>query len=185
MKFSRGQYWVPQRRTWNLRFNAVLLEEYFVYPLGWGWLGRARKKDGYLVYMLFYSYLSVTLSWSVIGPQGTSIVRRSPRVSRIPYKSGRLFSHFFKQNFAPAGCCTYMILRGDYGEASRMLPSPKKERLHLPGVVRSWFYVVTTERLRVCYRPPKKKDCTCRVLYVHDSTWWLRRGFAYATVVKI
>jgi len=45
-----------------------------------------------------------------------------------------------------------MILRGDYREASRMLPSPKK------------------------------KDCTCRVLYVHDSTWWLRRGFAYATV---
>jgi len=48
-----------------------------------------------------------------------------------------------------------MILRGDYGEASRMLLSSKK------------------------------KDCTCRVLYVHDSTWLLRRGFAYATVLKI
>jgi len=32
---------------------------------------------------------------AVIGPQGTSIVRRSPHVSRIPYKSGQLFSHFF------------------------------------------------------------------------------------------
>ncbi len=73
----------------------------------------------------------------IIGPQGTSIVRRSPRVSRIPYNSGQLFSHFFKKNFAPAGCCTYMILRTDYGEASRMLPSPKKERLHLPGVLRT------------------------------------------------
>ena len=28
-----------------------------------------------------------------IGPQGTSIVKRSPRVCRIPYKSGQLFSH--------------------------------------------------------------------------------------------
>jgi hypothetical protein len=34
----------------------------------------------------------------VIGPQGTSIVRRSPCVCRIPYKSGQLFSHFFKKN---------------------------------------------------------------------------------------
>jgi len=33
----------------------------------------------------------------VIGPQGTSIVRRSPRVSRIPYKSGQLFPHFLKK----------------------------------------------------------------------------------------
>jgi hypothetical protein len=31
---------------------------------------------------------------TLIGPQGTSIVRRSPRVSRIPYKSGQLFSPF-------------------------------------------------------------------------------------------
>jgi hypothetical protein len=31
---------------------------------------------------------------TIIGPQGTSIGRRSPRVSRIPYKSGQLFSHF-------------------------------------------------------------------------------------------
>ncbi len=27
---------------------------------------------------------------------------------------------------APAGCCTYMILHDDYGEASRMLLSSKK-----------------------------------------------------------
>jgi hypothetical protein len=33
-----------------------------------------------------------------IGPQGTSIVKRSPRVCRIPYKSGQLFSHFLKKN---------------------------------------------------------------------------------------
>jgi hypothetical protein len=29
----------------------------------------------------------------IIGPQGTSIVKRSPRVCRIPYKSGQLFFH--------------------------------------------------------------------------------------------
>jgi hypothetical protein len=34
---------------------------------------------------------------TLIGPQGTSIVRRSPRVCRIPYKSGQLFSHFLKK----------------------------------------------------------------------------------------
>jgi len=34
----------------------------------------------------------------IIGPQGTSIGRRSPRVSRIPYKSGQLFSLFLKKN---------------------------------------------------------------------------------------
>jgi len=33
----------------------------------------------------------------IIGPQGTSIGRRSPRVSRIPYKSGHLFSLFLKK----------------------------------------------------------------------------------------
>ena len=33
----------------------------------------------------------------VIGPQGTSIVKRSPRVCRIPYKSGQLFSYFKKK----------------------------------------------------------------------------------------
>jgi hypothetical protein len=33
----------------------------------------------------------------LIGPQGTSIGRRSPRVSRIPCKSGQLFSHFLKE----------------------------------------------------------------------------------------
>jgi hypothetical protein len=38
------------------------------------------------------------LKLGIIGPQGTSIVRRSPRVCRIPYKSGQLFSHFFKKN---------------------------------------------------------------------------------------
>jgi len=39
----------------------------------------------------------VTIPLKLIGPQGTSIVRRSPRVCRIPYKSGQLFSHFFKK----------------------------------------------------------------------------------------
>jgi len=34
----------------------------------------------------------------IIGPQGTSIVRRSPRVCRIPFKSGQLFSPFLKKN---------------------------------------------------------------------------------------
>jgi hypothetical protein len=34
---------------------------------------------------------------NVIGPQGTSIGRRSPRVCRIPYKSGQLFSPFLKK----------------------------------------------------------------------------------------
>jgi len=37
------------------------------------------------------------LKLGIIGPQGTSIVRRSPRVCRIPYKSGQLFSHFLKK----------------------------------------------------------------------------------------
>ena len=32
----------------------------------------------------------------MIGPQGTSIVKRSPRVCRIPYKSGQLFSYLKK-----------------------------------------------------------------------------------------
>ena len=54
--------------------------------------------------------VGVSLGLILIGPQGTSIVRRSPRVSRIPYKSGQLFSHFFFKNFAPAGCCKYMSL---------------------------------------------------------------------------
>ena len=67
--------------------------------------------------MDWFKFISV-----LIGPQGTSIVRRSPRVSRIPYKSGQLFSPFFLKKFAPAGCCTYMILRGDYGEAPSRLP---------------------------------------------------------------
>jgi hypothetical protein len=39
----------------------------------------------------------------IIGPQGTSIVRRSPRVCRIPYKSGQLFSHFKKKKI-PRKC---------------------------------------------------------------------------------
>jgi hypothetical protein len=33
----------------------------------------------------------------IIGPQGTSIGRSSPRVSRIPYKSGQFFPHFLKE----------------------------------------------------------------------------------------
>jgi len=35
--------------------------------------------------------------FSVVGPQGTSMCRRSPRVSRIPYKSGHFSPHFLKE----------------------------------------------------------------------------------------
>jgi hypothetical protein len=35
----------------------------------------------------------------IIEPQGTSIGRRSPRVSRIPYKSGQFFSHYIFRDF--------------------------------------------------------------------------------------
>jgi len=38
-------------------------------------------------------------------------------------------------------------------ERLRVCYQPQKKRLHLPGVVRTWFYVATTERIRVCYRP--------------------------------
>jgi hypothetical protein len=83
-----------------------------------------------------------------------------------------------KRKIAPAGCCTYMILRGDYGEASRMLQSPKKERLHLPGVVRTWFYVVITESLRVCYRRRQNIVCTIILTYgVHDPRPSTRRSW--------
>jgi hypothetical protein len=44
----------------------------------------------------FYGCISENKT-QIIGPQGTSIGRRSPRVSRIPYKSGQLFSHFLKE----------------------------------------------------------------------------------------
>jgi len=46
-----------------------------------------------------------------------------------------------KRKIAPAGCCTYMILRGDYGEASRMLPESSKYSLY-------YYYDVR------CTRPP-------------------------------
>jgi hypothetical protein len=34
---------------------------------------------------------------SVVGPQVTSMCRRSPHVHRIPYKSGQFFPHFLKE----------------------------------------------------------------------------------------
>jgi hypothetical protein len=37
------------------------------------------------------------LVFGMIGPQGTSMCRRSPGVHRIPYKSGQFFSHFLKE----------------------------------------------------------------------------------------
>jgi len=34
----------------------------------------------------------------IIGPQGTSMCNRGPRVRRIPYKSGHFFMTFCKKN---------------------------------------------------------------------------------------
>ena len=59
-------------------------------------MGQCMSKSN-IIYVLLGKQRAEEVVLGFIGPQGTSIVRRSPRVCRIPYKSGQLFSHFLKK----------------------------------------------------------------------------------------